>query len=233
MFHWSEVPVAWSGVELLCQDKVQVYEPPMRFIILWVSFNNIYTTLSDRVGRRREVKRDKGGVTQSQIREGRVMPKTVGPTEREELEIAFSHFDDELKHKLISHYSTRFFVDRSPKFDGQSIEFDGLGQRLNGVLNVGYTIDEQQPVWSPIDSDLYGRYIEGEHSPAARDILARQILNVLYTIRCNVLHGGKRFDDRNDREVLESAIPLLLLIVSFFLPETNHIWGTTHGALAK
>lgn len=51
----------------------------------------------------------------------------------------------------------------------------------------------------------------------ACDPLARQILDVLYTIRNNAFHGGKRADDANDAEVLEKALPLLMMVVDSFL----------------
>ena len=51
---------------------------------------------------------------------------------------------------------------------------------------------------------------------AVCDVLARQILDVLYTVRNNTFHGGKRADDATDREVLEMSLPLLVMIVESF-----------------
>ncbi len=82
-----------------------------------------------------------------------------------------------------------------------------IGRRLNGVLNVGHTLDAALPVCTPIDTHMF----ENAQGSEARDALASQILDVLYTIRNNTFHGGKRADDVNDREVLEKALPLLAM----------------------
>jgi len=53
--------------------------------------------------------------------------------------------------------------------------------------------------------------------PTYRDILAHQIVKLLYAIRCNLMHGGKRYDDANDIDVVKNAFPLLESIVISFL----------------
>jgi hypothetical protein len=110
-----------------------------------------------------------------------------------------------------------FFVHRTPYWSGLPVERDGSGQRLNGVLNVGYTTDSKHPVWSPIDAKLFEAYQKGIRDGSTREPLARQILDVLYTVRNNTFHGGKRADDANDREVLQQALPLLKMIVDSFV----------------
>jgi hypothetical protein len=55
--------------------------------------------------------------------------------------------------------------------------------------------------------------MEGSREPEVRDALAKQILDVLYTVRNNAFHGGKRGDDANDHQVAEQALLLLTLVV--------------------
>ena len=100
---------------------------------------------------------------------------------------------------------------------GQPIEHDDRGQRLNGVLNVGYTVDAQHPVWTPIDAAEFEACQSGAKTPKRRDELAKQVLDILYTVRNNIFHGGKRADDANDNEVLTRALPLLAMIVNSFV----------------
>ena len=40
---------------------------------------------------------------------------------------------------------------------------------------------------------------------------------MIYTVRNNTFHGGKRADDANDTQVLTEALPLLAMIVKSFL----------------
>lgn len=115
------------------------------------------------------------------------------------------------------HPSTSFFVYRTPSWRGRRIEFDASGQRLNGVINVGYTVNTDYPVWSPIDTGQYELYMRGYRVVEVSNALAMQILDLLYTVRNNAFHGGKRADDANDHEVVERALPLLVSVVEAFL----------------
>jgi hypothetical protein len=138
-------------------------------------------------------------------------------SERDQLNLAFRHFPDELKSRLVEHPSTNFFVHRTPHWHGQPILSDINEQRLNGVLNVGYTLDVRNPVWAPIDVGMYEEYHKNGGNTEARDELAQQVLWVLYTVRNNTFHGGKRVDDANDRGVLTNALSLLAMIVKAFM----------------
>lgn len=64
---------------------------------------------------------------------------------------------------------------------------------------------------------MYEEYQAGARDTSTCDALARQILDILYTVRKNAFHGGKRADDANDQEVLEKALPLLAMIVRSFV----------------
>jgi hypothetical protein len=92
-----------------------------------------------------------------------------------------------------------------------------LGQRLNGVLNLRNTVDSNYPIWCPINIPAYQRYITGQPASNDEDLLARQILILIYTIRNNTFHGGKRADDANDIEVVGRATPLLITILNHFI----------------
>lgn len=127
--------------------------------------------------------------------------------------------------KLVERQSTRYFVYRTPKWRGVSIESDVSGQTLNGVINVGRTVDQKYLVWSPIETKLYERYFTESLGPHERQELADQILHVIYTVRNNLFHGGKRTDDANDVDVVSRALPLLRMIVEDFLDETLALSG--------
>jgi hypothetical protein len=117
------------------------------------------------------------------------------------------------------HPTVAYFVERTPHWRGESIGKDAAGQRLNGVLNVGQTVNFDYPVWSPIDTSAWRQYVGGHMDPANRDALAKQLVDMLYTVRNNTFHGGKRADDAEDHRVVENALPLLRMIVESFLNE--------------
>jgi hypothetical protein len=145
------------------------------------------------------------------------MPRVTNVSERDQIELAVGEFDNSLKHALIAHPDTAYFVDRIPRWRGRLIHQDVNGQKLNRVINVNYTTSDEYPVWSPIDIHDYHLYIQNPNDDDLQFSLVSQIVEVLYTIRNNLRHGGKRFDDRNDQDMVAHAIPLLELIVSSFL----------------
>jgi hypothetical protein len=217
-FQPLDLPIAYSMVTAAKRLKKQnnSQHPYQKFFYYWAAFNNIYTTIAYSGNRSTMLKKRPDGTIERQMNGNVQIPKVKRVNEQEQIAMAFAEFDDELKHYLIVHESTEFFAKRTPSWQGRKITKDAIGQRLNGVLNVNYTVDKDYPVWSPIDLQTYSQYIANPKDSGARTFLAKQIVNLLYTVRCNLMHGDKRFDDRNDLTVVENALPLLAMIVSAF-----------------
>ena len=110
--------------------------------------------------------------------------------ESEKIHFAIKEFDEDLKHSLILHQGTEYFVGRIPYWQGIKIETDVFGQRVNGVINVNYTGDSQYPVWSPIDFQYFEEYLENPDNQDNRIFLARQIVDLLFTVRENFYFLG-------------------------------------------
>lgn len=212
-----DVPVAYSIVALANRSSESPHPPLHLFCCYWMAFNNIYVTVASRRGRRASINTNGDGSKRTRQMWHIVLPEVRTITERQQLKLIVAEYSDHLKHELITHPTMRFFVYRIPRWQGRPIEHDTRGQRLNGVLNIGYTVDRLNPFWSPLNSSFYEQYINGNHDALARNELAGQITDMLYTIRNNTFHGGKMANDANDREVLENAVPLLKMIVESFL----------------
>jgi len=190
--------------------------PFEQYFLFWTAFKNIYTTIAHRKGRRTHIKENDDGSIVT-IANGNVnIPEVVIVSEREQIRLALPEFADDLKHTLILHEGTEYFVGRIPYWQGIQIEYDAFGQRVNGVINVNYTSDSQYPVWSPIDIQHYEEYLVNPNNEENRNFLTSQIVDLLYTVRKNFMYGGKKFDDANDISVVENALPMLELIVSSF-----------------
>jgi PHD/YefM family antitoxin component YafN of YafNO toxin-antitoxin module len=217
-FQSYEVPIAYSMIATArrIRPRRDGQHPFEQYFLFWTAFNNIYSTIADRKGRRTHLKENEDGSIVT-IANGNVdIPEVVIVSESEQIQLAFQEFTDDLKHGLILHEGTKYFVGRIPSWQGKKIAYDASGQRVNGVINVNCTSDSQYPVWSPIDFQYYEEYLENPNNQANRDFLARQIVDLLFTIRQNFMYGGKRFDDANDIAVVENGLPMLELIVSFF-----------------
>jgi hypothetical protein len=216
MFNNDTAPVAHSIMRLLRKSSEQSLEPFQEYVLYWVAFNNIYTTVAENEESKSFIPNSDGNPKTFQLGDV-TMRRVKALREKDQLEIVLNAFSDDLKYQLITHSSTKFFVYRAPKWRGKEIKFDKMGQRVNGVINVGKTISSDFPYWSPISVNLYESYIKAQQDEETREILSDQILKVLYTVRNNTFHGGKRFDDANDAEVLHKATPLLAMIVQSFL----------------
>ena len=191
-------------------------EPLAQYICYWISLNNICVTIANDQGCRPTLLVSDG---QPQLERlgGLRMPEVRTPGEREQLEAAYSLFSPQLKERLILHSSTRFFVNRLPRYKGYELTVDCRGQRLNGVLSISRTPDAANPVWSPIDHSLYCSYLDGGRTAEVEDKLGKEILSLLHTIGGNLFHGGKRADDASDANVVNYALPLLKEVVNSFV----------------
>ena len=191
--------------------------PFEQYFLFWTAFNNIYTTIAHSKGRRNRIK-ENNDRSIATIANGNVnIPQVVIVSEKEQIHLACQEFAGELKDALVLHKGTGYFVGRIPYWQGMQIEYDAFGQRVNGVIKVEYTCDSQYPVWSPIDLKHYEEYLENPDDEENRDFLAGQVVDLLHTVRENLLHhGGRKLDDANDSTVVENALPMLELIVASF-----------------
>jgi len=215
----DEVPVAYSMIKLARSSPKHDNKALQDYICYWAAFNNVYKTIAAREGQQTELKRNDDGTLKTRTIAGVKIPIVNRSSERYQIDIASGKLSDDIKDRLIKDENTRFFVYRTPVFDGERIEIDSIGQRLNGVINIGYTSDKNFPIWSPIDVQAFEQYIENQQNQNSeiRDELTKQIVNLLYTIRNNIVHAGKRANDASDCEVAEKAIPLLRIIISNFI----------------
>jgi hypothetical protein len=213
-----EIPFAYAMLATAARmrprrDGSHLYQ---KYYLYWSAFDNIYTTIADRKGISSRIKEDDQGAVVT-LPNGNVnIPEVIVVNEREKLDIAIAELDANLMHVLITHQGTRFFLNRIPYWRGAEIEFDAFGQRVNGIINVNYTSDRQYPVWSPIDIQFYQDYLENPGDQDNKRFLARQIVDLLYTVRLNLMQGSRKLDDANDINVIENALPLLELIVISF-----------------
>jgi len=157
------LPIVYSMIEAARgKPNNEIYE---KYLYFWIAFNNIYTTLTfmDNVFPTSYRKDVTGNILRSNVN-GIQMHQVRSAQESQEIDVAFSLFDDVLKHSLISHPNTHFFVNRKPKWLNQEISTDILRQKVNGVLKLNKMIDKDNPVWSPIDKAKFRDYHSGNNS---------------------------------------------------------------------
>ena len=215
VFNRHELPLANTMIETARRIKPRrdgghTYQ---QYFLFWTAFNNIYTTIANRAGFQTLIKKNEDGSILTTPNGHVNIPEVKIVSEKEQIHLALKEFDEDLKHALILHDCTQYFVSRIPYWGGIKIETDAFGQRLNGVIHVQHTSSSQYPVWSPIDIQYYQDYMQNPGNPETRDFLARQIVDLLFTVRENFMRGSKKLDDANDLSVVEHALPMLELIV--------------------
>lgn len=212
------VPVAYSMFDLTRSGSRREPRPFEDYLCMWSAFNAIYVTVAaEETGQPFAwFEKTIDGVPDPDDVWGLKMPKVKIRSERKQIEATCALLPAQTRDRLIRHSGTRFFEQRVPSWR-RRIEIDARGQKLNGVINVGRTISWEYPVWSPIDSAAYARYMANDAQATDAEKLTRQIAMLLYTVRNNLVHGGKRADDANDQEVVRNALPLLRIVVGYFL----------------
>jgi len=231
-----ELPIACSMIETARRirprrDGSHLYQ---QYFLFWTAFNNIYTTIAQQNGIRTRIKMNDDGSVVTFPNGNVNIPEVEIVSEKEQIRLAFQEFNDDLKHALIRHKGTEYFINRIPYWQGRPIEYDACGQRVNGVINVNRTCDIQYPVWSPVDFQYYEEYLKNPDNEENRNFLGLQIIFLLYTIRNNFMHGGKEFDDSKDINVIENALPMLELVVSYFFNDyysKQSRWGDAWSRL--
>ncbi|MCJ7625203.1 MAG: hypothetical protein MUO76_17030 [Anaerolineaceae bacterium] len=219
IFQRYELPLANSMIAAArrIRPRRDGHHPFEQYFLFWTAFNNIYTTIAHNKGHRTHIKENDDGSIVTFANGNVNIPEVIIVSERELIRLAFQEFVDDLKHTLILHEGTEYFVSRIPYWQGIQIEYDAFGQRVNGVINVNYTTDSQYPVWSPIDFQHYEEYLENSSNEENRNFLARQIVDLLFTVSKNLMIFSKKFDDSNDIAVVKNALPMLELIVMSFI----------------
>ncbi|MGD8455121.1 MAG: hypothetical protein PVF83_01965 [Anaerolineales bacterium] len=218
VFKRHELPIAYSMIA--AADRVKPRRdgrhPFDKYFLLWIAFKNIYTTIAHKQGYSIELLLEDDGSVATLSNGNVKIPKIKIVSELEQINLALEEFGNPLKTNLIKHPSTQFFAKRIPSWEGIKIEQDAFGQRVNGVINVNYTSSSDYPVWSPIDIQIFESYLENPKDEKARDFLARQIVELLYTVSQNLMYIGRNFSDANDISVPENALPMIEMIVSDF-----------------
>lgn len=219
VFKSYELPIAYSMIAAASRVRPRRdgRHPFDKFFLYWTAFNNIYTTIAYRQGLSPQLVVGDDGTVETHQNGNVKIPEVKTVSEKEQISLSLDEFDDKLKSALISHASTRFFVNRIPHWQGTKIEYDAFGQRVNGVINVDHTSRADYPVWSPVDIQIYERYLAKPDDQEDKDFLTKQIVDLLYTVRSNLMHFSRSFDDTNDITVGENALPLLELIVASFI----------------
>lgn len=187
-----------------------------QFMSLWSAFNNCYTTLYER---------DNGPTFEfvpDRIRkDGELEIPTPKPKARESDQLLYVVERLLEERALLTEMAlmpeTEFFLNRTPRWHGEEIPVDAKGQVLNGVLNVGRTTCREHPVWSPLARGWCEEVRDHGTDDAAYCEFARQIVFLLYTVRNNLMHGGKNVDDRYDRRVVAKAVPLLEALLEWLM----------------
>ncbi len=214
----NEVPIAYSMIAAAKRVKPRRdgQHPYQKYFFLWTAFSNIYSAVAEREGLKTSLKYNQDGSVATYVNGNVKIPEVEQVNERDQLRAAVRALDDEMKHSLVGHESSGFFVNRVPYWQGVKIEHDAFGQRVNGVINVRYTTDSKYPVWSPVDRQYHEEYLDNPQVEETRDFLAGQIVDLLFTVHKNLMHNSKKFDDSNDISVIKHALPLLESIVMYF-----------------
>lgn len=217
-FRRHELPIAFAMIETAERVKPRRdgRDPYDRYFLLWTAFSHIYQTIAARAGLQSRLVTDEEGRVVTR-KNGSVHIPVVRPASEQELVgYAAAELPETVRQQLITHPATKYFAERTPFWEGQKIEHDALGQALNGVIHIRHTTGAEYPVWSPIDTPLFENYLPDQENDAQGDFLITQVLDLLLTIRENLVQFNQKFDDSNDRSVIENGLALLEIIVAAF-----------------
>jgi hypothetical protein len=210
-FSSDDVPVAYGMLGLITGRPPNANSPFDTFCCLWMAFNSIYAKLAQAgpnapqlTGRMRRI----GAVEVPEVKPG---------FERKQIDAAIERMSAGAKHRIITALETRWFVERTPTLRRPPKKLVKTQYPMNGVLNLGYTMATHHEIWTPIDTIQFKSYAGENDDPLLQNMLVKQIVGVIYTVRNNTFHGGKLPEDENARDVVSRATELLKIIIADFL----------------
>ncbi len=214
----ADFPVAFGMMCLAGRSTRKYFN---KYMCLWSAFNNIYQYLSDQDGFGSELLYDSNNKLRTKEINGYLMPMVKTDSETDLILHAINKLDPEQIKEWLELPEVSFFVNRTP--EGVKGEchpekagcFDTNGQRINGVLNRTRTVDPLYPVYAPVDMEKYESFLNGD--PTNLEILSKQLVMLLYTVRNNLMHGNKMVSSDNDSEVVRMACPILEYLLSCFV----------------
>lgn len=211
-------PVASGMMRLAGRSTLKYFS---KYMCLWSAYNNIYQYLSDQDGSRSELLKDSNNKLRTKEINGYLMPMVKTDSETDLILRAINKLDPDQIKEWLELPEVSFFGNRTP--EGVKGEchpekagcFDTFGQRINGVLNRTRTVDPWYPVYAPIDMEKYESFLNGDLTDI--DLLSKQLVMLLYTVRNNLMHGNKMVSSDNDSEVVRMACPILEHLLSCFV----------------
>jgi hypothetical protein len=194
-FTRQQAPLAHNKIDEIETSPIPLDSPFTEFTLCWMAFNNIYSILTRRA----------------------LPVATALPQEQAQLRCARGAFPQALKDSIIRHDSTRlFFLTRVPQWNGRDVAAIN-GVVPNGVVNLAKSEYACQAVVREIDRAKHASWMAAPVAGADCDELVREIVDVVYTVRCNTIHGGKDTTDDNATTVVNNAYFLVRTIVDSFL----------------
>lgn len=211
VLHYSDVPVAEPIMQLI-RSGSPLHPEFAQYIAYWSAFDCYYSALYllPRFQNRPQVHCATG--------------RRNGPNEADMIRHAFHWFGHSLRIDIIDHTrQVTFFKDRRCVWNGNPV-LDATGMHANGVLSVR----KAKIFHSRGRVDLYANCIDDaelirfrdanilDRSDATVDHLSWQILNILYVIRCNIVHGAKMWSNGigDELDVAQNALPILETIIT-------------------
>lgn len=211
ILHYSDVPVARSIMQLIRAGSPLDLEFA-QYIAYWSAFNSYYSALYrlSRFNNRPRVRCATGSGKRY--------------TEKDMIWHAFCWFGHSLRIGIVDHpMPVTYFKDRRCMWNANPV-LDAAGIHVNGVLSVRNAgrfnsrglVDSYA---NRIDTAELARFCDvnyPDRSDAIVDHLSWQILNILYVIRCNIVHGEKMWSNGvgDELDVVRNALPILETIIS-------------------
>jgi len=214
----ADFPVV-SGMMRLAGRSTRNYFS--KYMCLWSAFNNIYQYLSGQDGFGSELLYDSNNKLRTKEINGYLMPMVKTDSETDLILRAINKLDSEQIKEWLELPEVSFFVNRTPESAKGECHpekagcFDTNGQRINGMLNRTHTVNPLYPVYAPIDMEKYESFLNGDLTSI--DLLSKQLVMLLYTVRNNLMHGNKMVSSDNDSEVVRKAYPILEQLLGYFV----------------
>jgi hypothetical protein len=188
--------------------------PIQAYLCSWTAFDSIIRLIARQSGVKPQFNLRKNGTLKMKDVGGLRMPNVTPPRKKDIYGSILEKLDIRIKHALIVHKSVEVCAYRTPTFNNRVVKSDRRGQQLNGILDISRTLDPRYPIWCPITLVWYKTYLRGEADNEMRDNLVVQIVNILQTLRENILYDDGKNSQECGGNLVVCAQPLLNMLIN-------------------
>lgn len=199
----TEVPTAYAAIDRITDiNSNDTSKNISNFTLLWQAFNAIYNYKCD-------LKRSSDS--------SNCIICNNRPSEIMRIKCAINSLTLIDFYNIAKEDAFLSLASRIPNTVINRTDYNEHNHEYRGILNIHRTRETRLPVVASINLEHLDKYYSRTHNEEDEKTVRESFAKVIYTIRCNYIHGDKNLNSNNDLEVIKHGKLLLKILVGSYI----------------